>query len=119
MISEKINIKEAYTNRPVYKTSFGIVKKVIDFIWEFDNAVIQDFYVGTTNYPEERIFKGHNVNPDTNTFIIVDAQNENTAKEGENIILSFDVNGGIEKNSGRFVYCYYIDSLTREAVSNK
>jgi hypothetical protein len=114
MKTNNINFDEVLKIGHSSIASIEIVKKVVHFIWECDKTVVQDFYIGVTNYPEKRIFEGHRVRPDSSRFLIVEAPNEDIALEAEEVLLSLDVTGGIEKNKGRFIYCYYIDGMTRE-----
>jgi hypothetical protein len=91
-----------------------LVKKVVDFIWQFDKVVVQDFFIGVTNVPEKRLFEEHKVSRESKKFLILEAPVEDVALEAEKVLLSLDINGGFENDHGKYLYCYYIDGCTRE-----
>jgi len=104
-----------YNNPGLDQTSKELVQQVLDFIWNFDKAVVQDFYIGVTNIPEKRLFEGHKVQRSSQKYLLLEAKDEDAAVKAEKALLSLDITGGIDNNTGKYLYCYYIDGCTKES----
>ena len=77
---------------------------------------ISDFYVGTTDNPDDRLFTEHNVNKKLGCWTYYEALNEQHAREAEKLLISQGMTGnpGETDDSCTTVYCYKITSETDE-----
>lgn len=114
MILHNANFEEILNKKHLSRSTKELVKEVVNFLNKFDKAVIQDFYVGITDSPEERLFAKHRVAKESQRCIYVEARTEETAIEAEKMFISMDMNGEKSPSKGKYIYCYYIDGYTRE-----
>ncbi len=96
------------------KEANAFIMEILSFVASQKGTVIQDFYVGTTNDINMRLFKGHKVNAQENRFVSFEASINPVADEVVYQLREMGMNGYLQRNSGQFVYCYLIGDRTVE-----
>ncbi|MCK5283507.1 MAG: hypothetical protein KAK00_08945 [Nanoarchaeota archaeon] len=79
-------------------------------------GIYQEWYVGISEDPKERLFNGHNVDKDNDLWIHREANSSEVAREIEEYFLSIGTKGGSGggDSDAKYVYAYKINSHTKE-----
>jgi len=118
-----------FQEQPITKSKVGrkksVNKSTIDQIDSFvaeimsninghKSTVIQDFYIGCTENPSNRLFSGHKLIPYENTYMVFETPSDFIASEVVFQVCKFGAHGGLQHKKGRFVYFYKIGEKTVE-----
>lgn len=96
-------------------TKNQIISEINNHLTKSRKQCYSDFYVGTTNNIERRLFGEHNVKKNSQWYIWEEADSKDVAQEVE----KFFLNKGMQGDTGGgnadtvFVYCY---EITRDTI---
>ncbi|MBI9066898.1 MAG: hypothetical protein JEZ09_06360 [Salinivirgaceae bacterium] len=97
-----------------------IIKNIHSKTNERGYSVPQDYFVGITSNPEERIFNEHNINREESFYTFFEASTELDAKKAFEKLLKYNMHGfpSLGNIPGKFVYCYYIEGTSKECYTS-
>lgn len=80
------------------------------------NFVVQDFFVGLTDDPNNRLFNEHKVDKKKDLYVYFKASSTEEAQNAFDELFQLDMNGEPPSNykAGKYVYCYHINGNTVE-----
>ncbi len=94
-----------------------IVKEFQKHLAQSGKRYYSDFYIGTTNDIEQRMFKEHNVPKDNAWWIYRTAETADIAKKVETYFLEQGMRGDKKdenETTSNIVYCYAVSPTTAE-----
>jgi hypothetical protein len=92
------------------------IEEDIDGLIQKSGAKYGEWYIGLAINPREKLFTAHNVNEQSDVWIIRDAGSEMAARDIEAIFLKKRCKGGsLRRDSSRHIYVYKMTKTTRGA----
>jgi hypothetical protein len=93
-----------------------IIQDIDEHLQKSKKGYYSDFYIGTTKDIKSRLFEYHNVPTSRHWYIYRTATDEDTARKVEKHYLDLGMrgNGGDGDSESNIVYCYEINSITKE-----